>query len=471
MEFYGTPLPYQEEDLVFMHRRMMHPGRSILTHKTGLGKTFIALAGMVHRGDARVLVVGTPKALAVWLTEVPRWTGITPTLITKKTKNREAVWAEACHAQSGIYLINYEMVLRLVGKIPGRQKVIRGSMIPWDFLVLDEAHKKIRGHRTQTFQALQCFPCRHINILSATLASRGPQDLWASLNLIDPKFFSSYWAFVNTHCHVFPGEFGQEIGGVKDAPSLKKLLQKFAIARGNEVRTQMPPIRQVIELEMDDAQKTAYFTLLDEMLLELDSGGAIVVPGVLARNNKLRQLALCPRMLDESLPLGAGIDYILEEIEEDPHTVIFAPQKAILEVLRSELTNAGYNCYVLQGGMKPEDVNKTIAQWKSTRGVCLCTIASAESFALDTVNVAYFLGAEYDPTLNIQAEGRLQRIDSAERPLGITIRYIIIKDTVEENVKDIINGKVANVSKFFDTYLSAQKTLRLKKLGQPLNSS
>lgn len=465
MEFTGTPLPYQREDLDFMAHRMKNPGRAFLGHKTGLGKTFMALLGAYERGDKRILVVGTPKALAVWINEIPRWTGVVPVLITSKTKHREVVWKEACTSEEGIFLINYELLLSIVGKLPGRQKEIRASMKPWDFLALDEAHKKIRGNDTKTFKMLQCIPNKHINVMSATLASRGPQDLWASLNLIDPVFFSSYWRFIQTHCHVFNGPYGQEIGGVKDGNALKNLLKMFAVSRGNEVRTQMPPIRQVVELKMDDDQAKAYYTMLDDMILETQEG-LVLASGLLARLGKLRQLALCPRILDSGLPLGVGIDYILEEMENDPHVVIFAPQKSMLAIMAAAMEDK-YRVTIIQGGMKPEDVNAAIAHWKKVRGVCLCTIASAESFALDTVNVAYFLGAEYDPTLNIQAEGRLQRIDSAN--LGITIRYIIVKDTVEEIVKDIINEKVANVSKFFDTYIQTARTKIIS--GQPLNSS
>lgn len=469
MDFYGDPIAYQAEDIELMHTRMMFPGRSLLTHKTGLGKTFIALAGAAHRGDRRILVVGTTKSLAVWVKEVPRWTGITPILITKDTKDREALWKDVCGRPEVFVLINYELLPRLLGAVPGRQTIIRRSMLTWDLLVLDEAHKKMRSHKTKTRDLMCCVPNKHINVLSATLASRGPQDLWAALNLIAPKFFTSYWRFVATHCHVFPGAFGQEIGGVKDAKVTKALLQKFAISRGNEVRTQMPPIRQTIELEMDPDQAKAYYTFLDEMILLFEDGGLAIASNKLAQGNKLRQLALCPRILNPSLPLGTGIDYILEELEEEPHTVVFAPQKAMLEEMRKGILSLNsqradghhYQVFVLQGGMTPEEVNKTIASWKACRGVMLCTIASAESFALDTVNVAYFLGAEYDPTLNIQAEGRLQRIDSED--LGITIRYIVILGTIEEEVKNIINEKVSNVSKIMDTYIQKVKTERIKK--------
>lgn len=459
--FQGTPLWYQEEDLHRMAHKLAIPGRCILGHKTGLGKTFIALAGLRQRKDKRILVVGTKKSAAVWLREAPRWTGIQPIQITTKTKNREQVWKDACFAKEGMYLITYELLLRIIGKISGNQAKIRKSMLPWDFLAIDEGHKKLRGKKTQTFEMLKCIPNKHINIMSATLASRGPQDLWPSLHLVHPSMFSSYWQFVNKHCFVFNSEYGQEIGGVRNPQMTRELLRGYYIGRGDEVRKQMTPTRQTIELEMDDDQAKVYYEFMDNMLLELSNGGILAAPGKLALNARLRQLALCPKTIDPDMPLGTGIDYILEEIEEEPHTVIFAPQKAMLAVLKEELVKLDYHVTILQGGMEAEDVNKAIDLWKKRRGVCLCTIASAESFPLDTVNVAYFLGAEYDPTLNIQAEGRLQRIDSAD--IGITIRYIIVSGTVEEGVKDIINGKVANVSQFFDTYVSKYKTERLRQ--------
>ncbi|MEM3041555.1 MAG: hypothetical protein QXG97_05985 [Nitrososphaerota archaeon] len=81
----------------------------------------------------------------------------------------------------------------------------------------------------------------------------------------------------------------------------------------------------------------------------------------------------------------------------------------------------------------------------------LCTIDFAQSFSLDTVETAYMLGFDWDPNDNLQAEGRLRRLNSPTATPCL-VRYIVLTGTVYDHVKDVVNGKVWTTSQFLQTY-------------------
>ena len=98
-----------------------------------------------------------------------------------------------------------------------------------------------------------------------------------------------------------------------------------------------------------------------------------------------------------------------------------------------------------------KDVDLTVAAWKKTRGVMICSVKFAESFRIDTTHTAYVLSFSFDPNENVQAEGRLRAIDSLIKS-PVLVRYYIVKGTIVESVKDITNEKVRTISQIFQDY-------------------
>ena len=455
--FVGEPWEYQEADALRISERLK--GRALLGHKTGLGKTFISLLTLFKRGPNRVLIVGTKSALSVWIDEVPKYTETEVVYLSRKDPCIRDKWQEALNIQGrGIWLINHDMFRRLM-----EETVEGGKQHIWfDAIVVDEAHKA-KNRKSLLYKYLKKIKSRELLLLTATPASRGAQDMWSYLNLLDPDMFGSYWKYVNTFCWVVDGSYGKVVEGTKNKEALRALLKDYYVAHTYaEVKHELPPLRrQTVMVEMEEDQEKLYRKMCDTFLLEtpeaVNGKPLLIAPGILAASQRLRQLALCPRVLDKSFPYGAGVDYIVEEICERPyderHTVIFSISKEVLYRVREALEREGVqNIFMLQGGMEPDEVSTTVREFKKTKGIMLCTISFAQSFALDTVNIAYVLGADYDPSNNLQAEGRLRRGNSVMGPEGVLVKYIVISGTKEEDTRDIINVKVSTVKDFITGY-------------------
>lgn len=439
--------PYQLEDA--QRIALQWGGRGILGHKTGLGKTFIALLVWELLGKPpRTLVAGTNSAIAVWKRLIPRWVECQPQHITGSSYERPTMWHKASLHSGGpqFVLVNHDILRRDKASI---------QVYKPDLIIVDEAHKVLRSRKTVTYGVLKQLASRHILIASATLASRGPQDLWPSLNLVQPKLFPSYWRFINQYCFVTDTPFGKQVFGSKNPQGLHTLLRdKCSTWRSyEEVLSELPPVtREPVELEMLPEQQKVYKDLDRDMVAlikapDTEETRLLKVPNVLSKVVRLRQLLVCPKILGLNMP-SAGLEYLKDAVEEEPHTVIFCVFAAAIPFIVEELSSVAANgIAVFRGGMSPDEVNAAESKFKANRQLAICSVAFAQSFSLDTVHNAYFLGFSWDPTENEQAEGRLRRLDSKNFQ-GVNVQYLVHKGTVDENVREVLNGKTITVHSF-----------------------
>lgn len=271
--------------------------------------------------------------------------------------------------------------------------------------------------------------------------------MWTYLNLINPKLFRSYWKFVNSFCEVVDGFYGKEIVGTCNAAELRELLKTYMLRRTKEGRAPLKT-RQKVLLDIDPKIQKIYYNLTDEMVTELESGGAIVTPTVLAKLIALQQLLVCPKLLDSSLGYGSGIATVLDIIKDyNDHFVIITPFSKALEHFETYLRSKGYNNIVtLKGGMKPKEVATAVSEFKAHSGIALMSLKFAQSFSLETAVHGYFLGFDWDPINNLQAEDRINRMNSVGTA---TLHYLVHKDSIEETlINPTLNMKTQAVNAF-----------------------
>lgn len=455
---------YQLEDAT---KLVKWGGRGILGQRTGLGKTFISLLTWKMLGEpAKVLVVGSGGAMLVWTREVKRWLGLPVIHITGSAGERAVQIKKARELMRDtnipVFLVcNFDILRREAPTL---------LSIGFNMLIVDEAHKA-RNRKTVTWKVLKLFKVKHLLLASATMMSRGPQDIWGILHLLNPKFFSSYWRFISTFCHVIDGQFGKEIVGAKNAQQLWDMLKKhyYTTRTYEEVLPQLPPVtREVVELDFEEPspQKRVYDDLDSELIANLGEEGEqnyLIVPNILAKVTRLRQLTICPWVLGVQ-DIGVELRYLVSAVEDDPHTVIFTPFADALEGIKNTLEKVEgvTEVFTLQGGTKPDEMEARIKAFKEKRGIMVCTISFAQSFSLDTTNTAYFMGFNWDPNDNTQAEGRLRRMDT-QRLEGVVIKYLMVRGSIDDRVREVLNGKVMTVTQVMQDMRQQSHKSTIKK--------
>lgn len=421
----------------------------VLGHKTGDGKSVLAIAAWAKWGSERVLILGGRSAATTWNSQPQIWADTQVAFLDGQPHKRVPIWDEMLSAPSGAWYSTYQTFLIHMKETKGTPH--------WDLVIADEAHK-LRKKDTQLYeQGLTKIRFDQFIGLSATWASRGPQDLWAILHLIDRAQFSSYWRWVHQYCYVDDTGFGNEIYGIKDRKHLQERLNgKFYISRKS---MSLPARREQIDIYMSKQQQKVYDMLDNEMMAEF-KGTSVVAPTQLAKLTRLHQLAAFPQLLFPDMGPGPALEHIVECIEDDPHTVIYTYFAEAIPLIAQALQKAKHkDIFALKGGTPMKVVDETVRLWKQSKGIMICSIKFAESFRIDTTNTAYVLSFSWDPNENIQAEGRLRARDSILKDPPL-VKYYIVKGSIMEAVKGVVNGKTRTVSQIFDDYQVFRRELK-----------
>ena len=88
--------------------------------------------------------------------------------------------------------------------------------------------------------------------------------------------------------------------------------------------------------------------------------------------------------------------------------------------------------------MPPEEVAPVIKKAEKKQRILLISTRFAEGFSAPSCSYGYFLGYDYSPIVNIQAEDRIHRVNS---PGPVTIYYMKVRDSIDEDILEILNVK------------------------------
>lgn len=443
-------LEWQVEDSAFMGRTK----KCVVGHRTGAGKTLMTIAAWDSWPNVnKTLILGTRSSMATWRKQLLRWAK-TPIILLQGPGDPD--WKSyAEKGRPGVWGCTFGTFREYMAKV---QLGVKHPPRP-DFIAIDELHRILRNRNTQFFAQLTRVPTEYGIGMSATWASRGPQDLWPFLHWANRSTFPSYWTFVETWCYVDNGTFGKEVYGVRNVENLRTMLRsRYYVSRKVDI---LPTTREVVELEPTNKQKKWYAQLDEDMLASI-SGQLVIVPNSLAKLTRLRQLSITPKLLSPDAEDGAAIEYLVEQISDDPHTVIFTPFAAAIPHLVAALIRDKYppqNIFTLKGGDDEDTIDRVEAGWKACRGVCICSITFANSYRLDTSLTAYFWGFDWDPNNNLQAEGRLRSIESLIG-VGVLCRYIALRGTSDHVVRGVVNGKIMTTDAFLQNYRELRQAIK-----------
>lgn len=436
-------------------------GRAILGDEMGLGKTGIAYEAWkelskLHPGrspDSPVigpaLLVAGQNALFTWWRLAPHWQVPRPVRIEGAPAVREAQWKIYGGSPDKFVCCTRETLVRDIAK----------GWVPkfWQIIFTDEAHKH-NNRKTKIWEALKQLVSPWMLICTGSPLKRGNQNLWAFLNLLNRNEWSSYWKYIQEYNHTIKPRFGGiEIIAPKNTPEWQKRVRRYMIRRTkSEVLPQLPPkTRERSIVEMSEFQQRAYNQLVRDSLAELSSAEHLIVaPTVLAKIMRMRQLLVSPKILDPNAEDGNGIERIVELLEEadDTHMCIYTAFTKVIPHLIDRLVLEGYDSYGIVpfvGGMNNEQLANSTKRFKETRGIALVSIQFAESFDLIPATWGVFLGEEWDPETNRQAEDRQHRMNTLS---PVHMYYIHYPGTINEETWAILDKKTNMVGRSLMNY-------------------
>lgn len=428
--------PYQKKDIAFMvaHKRVLN------ANEPGLGKTLETLTVINTISKGSTLIISPKIATGVWGYEASHWYGWDYIRITGEFKadERKAIREDFDRNPSRLLIIN-----------PAMLEEIQAWRSAWNTIVVDEAHLMgLLNPKSVSFALMQKMKCDNLFLLTGTPVRKGPQDLWPMLHLLNPLKFKAYWGFVNRYCHVIQGQFGKEIlDKPKDPKAFKEMLDCYMVR--NLKKNVLPELpdkqRQPIMVQMEGEQLRAYNEILNDMML--DTGDDLLLVSTrMTQDLRLRQLAVCPRILgidSNGTALDALCDYLIpEEFACGRAVVIATPFRQAIPYIEQALKKALPKVTVdlIHGQMKEtaQEVAQRFQERTNTNKILIYTIKSGASWTAHTASTGFMLGFEWSTTEQIQAEDRIHRLGQKNK---VFWKYLLHDGTIDEAVMNKLDNK------------------------------
>jgi len=200
--------PYQIEAALFAFRSPLSKG-VLLADEVGLGKTIeagLVLCQCWAERRRKLLVICPASLRKQWSMELSEKFHL-PSVILDSASYREAIRGgnASPFAAHGVVIVSMNFASRMAGEM---------QLVPWDLVVIDEAHKLRGAYRTSNKmgQAIRmAIADRRKLLLTATPLQNSLLELYGLSTLIDEHLFGDLTAFRTQYCSK-----DGDLGGLKD---------------------------------------------------------------------------------------------------------------------------------------------------------------------------------------------------------------------------------------------------------------
>jgi hypothetical protein len=467
------PRPHQEDGALFLVQR----ARAILADPTGSGKTATVLLAVDP--EDRVLGVVPATAMGTWLREMAQWT---PDRLVKIVGPKVRSFAKLNP--------NYQACSRFCWPEPREAVLVTPDRLPDIYAgwasreedwgeppegircFADEVEAAFRvpeTQRTSRFRSL----CRAILrnngscwLTTATMYSHRPEDLWTVLDhigLAEP-IFGTRQRFVHLtggklelivqsrktprHAYVWPRD-------PIIAPEVYQSMKPWVLRRSREeIMPWLPPItRQVIPVTLPSKVTYVCNEVLDELeRLDVDLDRALESAATYQKGAAFEALSRASAAIAEA-KVPAMLELILAHERAEEPLLVASAHLAPLESLRQR------EGWAVIDGSTPAQERAHYAeafQRGELLGLGLSIRACGRSLTLDRAAHMLIVDPEWGPGDNIQAEGRITRLNQRR---SVLIRYLQADHVIDERRYDILFGKLRTLQELETSLEQTVETL------------
>lgn len=430
--------------------------RCLIADQGGLGKTITALAAYLDlkdKGLVKNLVIVAPASsiYATWQAECWQKTNIDPLIIegSRAIKNRQYA------SGPRVLIVNYESF---------RQDYSKPAYSNADMIVFDES-SYMKNIDSMTWQAANeiSLKVKYLVMLSATPIENNVMDLYSAMMLIDPFILGSKPYFESKFCELelqtisLRGRVIKQwvIVGAKNVTELSRITAPYIMRRlPEDVGIKYADISfKEYSLDLTPSQRKVYLALKKGVLAHRDTLRTVELG---AKFNYMLLACNSPSLVTKTPYIegeSAKIDFIKGMVsalkEKGLKVVIFSRWRMTIDLLERVLENAGFKVRTITGGVSKYARGKNVKEFTDSKdiNVMLINLAGAKSLNLQAAHWLIFLDLYTNPMVNHQVILRLQR--RTQMSNDIYVISFIMKGTVEDRVKRILEKKQAISSRFF----------------------
>lgn len=453
-------LPYQRAGIAYAMARQS----TLFGDEMGLGKTIQAI-GVINADETikRVLVICPASLKLNWRRELERWL----------TRSLKSIIADGKNcpvdAATEILIVNYDIADK-------HSAALRS--IPWDCLIVDEAHylKNDKAKRTKAILGAAAkkgdgpipgIRAQRKLFLTGTPIPNRPIEGWTIFSALAPDEFRSFWGYAKRYCNATQGSYGWDMTGSANLGELQDKLRASIMVRRlkKDVLTELPAKRRaVVEISQNGASKivaaeqnayAAHEAAIERTRAEVELAKAESVDlyeRMVAELREAVRSAFTELSKVRHQVAVAKIPHVVEHLRnalEGGKVVVFAHHRDVVAGIMAELENE-YGAVKVTGEDSMQDRQAAVDRFQSDDSCRLFVgniQAAGVGITLTAASHVVFAELDWVPGNVSQAEDRCHRIGQRDMVL---VEHLVLDGSLDAQMAHTIVEKQAVIDEALD---------------------
>jgi SNF2 family DNA or RNA helicase len=345
-----------------------------------------------------------------------------------------------------------DIILTTYGTVRNDADVL--SKYTFFYLILDES-QNIKNAESKSYRAVISLQSRHRLALTGTPIENSLSDLWSQMNFLNPGQLGSYKFFRENYLLPIEKEHNPEVSA-----SLNRLIEPFILRRTKEqVEEDLPPVMEETltiemtsqQMELYESEKSSVRNYLLQNLEELEPRNTTFI--VLQALTRLRQIAIHPRLIDQSSEIESGkfneIISMLEILVAENHKIlVFSSFVKHLNLLDETCRKMKWGYCRLTG--QTTDRKSVIEEFQSghDKNIFLISLkAGGVGLNLTAADYIFIIDPWWNPASEMQAISRAHRIGQHKK---VFVYRFISENSIEEKIQLLQEKKAALANEFIN---------------------
>lgn len=436
--------PFQQE----AYNKIKDLEYGAIFHEQGLGKTKIAIDILLYwlknTEIDTILIVTKKQLINNWVDEFKFHTNIKPSILTNDSRNNYFVF----NSPARVVLANFEVLPIEKNRFELYLKVRNVAIIIDESAKIKNPESKI----TKTLFELSSMFKKRI-IMTGTPVANRPYDIWSQIFFLDngQSLGADFKEFKRTsdlandlykksgkreELETFLATIHENI---KDF-SVRETKQSGVIDLPNKTYFDIPAV-------FEKQQETMYEECRSGIALLVEKNEQTVLDdseSILKKLLRLVQIASNPKLIDDAYWGNSGKEIVLNDllekiIKRNEKCIVWSAFQGNVDIFAEKYKD--YGTTKIHGKLNMHQRNNAVKRFKNDPEckILFATPQSAkEGLTLTVANNVIFYDRSFSLDDYIQAQDRIHRISQSK---GCNIYNIIMKDSIDEWVKKLLDAK------------------------------